>query len=871
MRTAAGETLPALDIHIGEDEWSVSGDASERGVSVGALFQELGELAEALVGSSVALGAPPDASHDLLVTEFSLQHADGAFDVRCGGLIDLGDLAERPLSFTATATQDDGWALTGELETSGFDLGAAFTATLADGGVHVDADLSGAELDRATIELGSEVHVSLEGSAGAVTARLDLWRSAGSWQPLIQVGAAELPDDLPVPAEITSAFRDTSIRWSRRARPAAPILGTSATAGGAPVVGPVAEGLSLSTVLLFDETPIGRLLGLARTRAPSRSRMGNSSCRSARSCSPPAARSRSNHSPSRACSPPTSRRHRSSFASTVELELHIDDEESDTLRFAGMVRADMTEGDVMLAVGFLGVVEVDTGNVVPWRDPFGFRGLTVGFLEVWFGGGMRALRGALAVGNASLEIEVLMSGATWAVHFDAEQLTIGELVDGFIGPDASGRMPHQSLPEPIAVSLRGPRDRLRHRGPHLRVAAGGPKRYKQGLKGSADLNLLGLELSIGLEMNRAEKRFAIAGSMEKLDLGGLLVLESTDVTPDVNDRFAAYTGRGGPWAEFELGGEQLTAQLHGKLTLFGLFEETIDGSFDENGLLVSITRSIPPKPDDGTVVTPPPPLAWESHLQFRIQPTGRIPNFEIGGGIDAALRINLRELLGEAFGDAESLLPAGNLIDIGISLSADAYYRDGRRRRSLTGAFVLWGERLSFSLRVSVDLHLDKIADIVLDAVKDAARDPAILEEGTRSNRRGGGSCHPGDRGSRRRDRRGVRGDRQGVRGPRQGDRRTRASDRGTRRAGGGRILAFFGDDRAKRALEQAKRAKEAEVRAKRCARGRRTRPIGEAAAGSRAARRRSCGEHVGCGRHRRCDGGDGGAGADQTRSIRAG
>ena len=249
---------------------------------------------------------------------------------------------------------------------------------------------------------------------------------------------------------------------------------------------------------------------------------------------------------------------------------------------------------------------------------------------------------------------------------------------------------------------------------------GGPKRYKQGLKGSADLNLLGLELSIGLEMNRAEKRFAIAGSMEKLDLGGLLVLESTDVTPDVNDQFAAYTGRGGPWAEFELGGEQLTAQLHGKLTLFGLFEETIDGSFDENGLLVSITRSIPPKPDDGTVVTPPPPLTWESHLQFRIQPTGRIPNFEIGGGIDAALRINLRELLGEAFGDAEGLLPAGNLIDIGISLSANAYYRDGVVGGSLTGAFVLWEERLSFSLRVSVDLHLDKIADIVLDAVKDA-------------------------------------------------------------------------------------------------------------------------------------------------------
>ena len=105
------------------------------------------------------------------------------------------------------------------------------------------------------------------GQCGAVTTRLDLWRSAGSWQPLIQVGAAEPPDDLPVPAEITSAFRDTSIRWSHRARPAAPILGTSATAGGAPVVGPVAEGLSLSTVLLFDETPIGRLLGLAPPRA----------------------------------------------------------------------------------------------------------------------------------------------------------------------------------------------------------------------------------------------------------------------------------------------------------------------------------------------------------------------------------------------------------------------------------------------------------------------------------------------------------------------------------------------------------------------------------------------------------------------------
>ena len=53
-----------------------------------------------------------------------------------------------------------------------------------------------------------------------------------------------------------------------------------------------------------------------------------------------------------------------------ELELHIDDGESDALRYAGMVRADMTEGDVILAVGFLGVVELETGKVVASAQSF---------------------------------------------------------------------------------------------------------------------------------------------------------------------------------------------------------------------------------------------------------------------------------------------------------------------------------------------------------------------------------------------------------------------------------------------------------------------------------------------------------------------
>ncbi|MEZ5256783.1 MAG: hypothetical protein R2705_07800 [Ilumatobacteraceae bacterium] len=573
----------------------------------------------------------------------------------------------------------------GELDLGSMSLDELVEGLLAEAGAHVDLP-SGLTLRHSSVEFTDEVHLVIDAAAGGGDVRVDLWRTPTGWRPLVQVDGAELPE-MALPESVAEMLRSTTLRWAPAQIALAERLGTTP--------GPVGAGVTLMTVLPFHLTPVGELLGLGDTPIPieidpeharlsfeidllSEHRSIDLELIVIRSLlvgyvSPAAL----------------------SVSLGCDLRLEFGGTTTE-LRFAGAVRADLVEREVTIGVAFLGRVE--NGRTVDWHEPFGFPGLTVGRLELWIGPGLRAIRGDVAVGRASLDLDLVWDptepGHT-AIHFVGTALTFQELLDGFLGPDAP------SLPGPLGESgfqeisvdyaaATFPFDWL-----------SGSVTYEQGLRGHAHANLFGLSFAVVFELEGVGRR-RFAGSMEPLRVGSILALTSR-ADRAAADWAAGFSDLGGPFLELDLGDEPRGA-LGASVSLFGgAITKEIDGRLDADGLSLELRDSI-------EVLG----LTWATHISLGFHERNGVSSIAMGGGIDTSIRLNPAELIGD-------FLPDIDLVDIAFHLDVHAEMRTNGVSGGISAALVLWGKRIGFSLEFDVDLDFAGLAQRAVDALEEAA------------------------------------------------------------------------------------------------------------------------------------------------------
>ncbi len=706
--------LPALRLDLSTEGWSIASAAEDGsdGLTLASLLAGLGELVPSLGPSS-----PPPGADAFGVTAFALSSVTetGTIAVSATCRLDVGDLADDELLVTLTGERSGGdWSFVGELDAAGLDLAELLESAMAEAGGVVDVP-DGAVLISASVAVGSaaaaaaagrsgagigggsrrpartDIHLGLRAEAAGVDVWLDLWREGSSWRPLVQVGGATLPDDLPVPAAIGDMLEETTIRWAGGSAilPSAPRLGTTP--------GPVHPGLSLLTMLPFHRTVVGELIGLDDSPVPIELAAGRLELDIEHDLLGGDTIDLDGVVIFRALSMRYTTPAVVGLQVGADLHLQIEDVKLD-LRFGGKVEADLTKGDVLLAVAFLGAIR--NGETVPWDAPFGFPGLTIGAMELAIGPSIRALRGAVRAGRASLEVEAIWDQKNplmTAARFSAVSLTLQDLLDGFIGLDAP--------------QLPGPLGQTGFEMVELDYAAmdfrfdwiTGPRHYEQGLKGAARINLFGLDGAAKFDLEARR----LAASIERVSLGRILTLEATR-TASPPDWAVGFSDLGGPFVTLDLGSKP-SGRINGTITVFGVVTTEVDGEFDDSGMRLLVKRTI-----ETPIVT------TRTDLLLSFANRDGVPDIGFAGGLSVDVELNPRKLAREILGIDAAWLDV-DLLDIEVSIEAAARVRGTAISGSFGAAFVLWGKRVGFQIAVSLDLDLEAIGAAALDAVKNAA------------------------------------------------------------------------------------------------------------------------------------------------------
>lgn len=398
-----------------------------------------------------------------------------------------------------------------------------------------------------------------------------------------------------------------------------------------------------------------------------------------------------------------------SAAAECDVPMRLPGLAATTLRFSGGAEVNLHDSDVQMVLQFLG--EVDGNGAVKQFvppaagqrpepraafHPFGLSGITLGALALRYGKNGRAFKGWALIAQARVELEAVLNKTESALHFDAEALTVQNVLDGFLSSAAP------QLPRFLGdlgferVKLDWANTDFSYEWPDGPGGQPQTRRYQRGLKGSVRFNLFGCRVAarVDLEARRFE------GSMDPVRLGGnadagyLLVIDrsasplAATLPPwrkaGASHAESDYEELPGPFASCDFSTTTPTLRLSARVELLRAFRIDVVAALDDAGFRFAIDQRLALGP-----------FTYDAHLHVQLPGRAGDGTVAVGGHVVFALDLLTARAVGVELG-----------FDLRLTRSAIS--------GAVHGAFTIFGQSIGFDLAASLEFSsLARIGQLV--------------------------------------------------------------------------------------------------------------------------------------------------------------